>query len=887
MKSINSSVLIVALVFANSFNNILNPTIETNSNYAIEPELQFYQETKTDYLSRFDYVDSIHDGLVTSYLDTLGVTRAFFNLYNDQYDLTHQYILNQDEYPKLDAIDIGAIVGYSNSIWLNDLIITYYQNDTPADQSSLHKLLIINVSDKASPDYLFVELTISGLDIIDSVNDLATYKLQFVDNNLYLTSVNENNSISIANITFDLDAQLNIRGYSIGTIVGLANSTTPIAQTTDNTSLDFCQIFDNQIYCLDRSQNNKLFNFNIFGLGTFQTIYFYNRYLLLYFSNTNTIKQYYVDKEFNNDQIVIGLKAFEVLSITITNANFEFPHLDVNNNNIVFFNLIDKYTINLDNYTFTNVSFLKNQQREVYYNEAGKRVLVYQDANLLYAVSDFENVVYVINTNGLIIKATNYYQDKLLILGFDPVLKKFSYLSYPIAPNSNNGTPILVYEFAEEDIIATLNHANNDSDPSSADFTYSTYNLDYLVAFKFYKDELYMIDIERLTNIVDEKYYLGIIKLTLPNLMRAYYFDANGFESIDFSTMQIRPGSQDARQILIKARFVIESDLVVGDLTLIAGNYVAATLSQSFIFATGQQDRVASYMSQGLVHELYLDVFNYQIRYDIDGVTYRSIKIPINALENLNNRYLGQLYSDFYTEFPYSLVNFYTDEHNNLFIQDTINNIYILYNPTLRVSEDVADIFIPGVGLLDNEASSFDLIVTNNVLSFQTTIRAYFNRIVVNNSSPYSLNEGINSINITLQSLDNSLKTITFNVFRALNLSSSPSIILPGLDPNYVSSSSGSSIISSSSAANQGSSAAISSQISSSFASNSVTSINSSSSSSASAKDYSIQDNSLFLWYLLGVPLVFTGGLIGIVLLAKTNRKPKKSRVNKSGKNPK
>jgi hypothetical protein len=369
--------------------------------------------------------------------------------------------------------------------------------------------------------------------------------------------------------------------------------------------------------------------------------------------------------------------------------------------------------------------------------------------------------------------------------------------------------------------------------------------------------------------------------------MRAYYFDANGFESIDFSTMQIRPGSQDARQILIKARFVIESDLVVGDLTLIAGNYVAATLSQSFIFATGQQDRVAFYMSQGLVHELYLDVFNYQIRYDIDGVTYRSIKIPINALENLNNRYLGQLYSDFYTEFPYSLVNFYTDEHNNLFIQDTINNIYILYNPTLRVSEDVADIFIPGVGLLDNEASSFDLIVTNNVLSFQTTIRAYFNRIVVNNSSPYSLNEGINSINITLQSLDNSLKTITFNVFRALNLSSSPSIILPGLDPNYVSSSSGSSIISSSSAANQVSSAAISSQISSSFASNSVTSINSSSSSSASAKDYSIQDNSLFLWYLLGVPLVFTGGLIGIVLLAKTNRKPKKSRVNKSGKNPK
>jgi hypothetical protein len=235
-------------------------------------------------------------------------------------------------------------------------------------------------------------------------------------------------------------------------------------------------------------------------------------------------------------------------------------------------------------------------------------------------------------------------------------------------------------------------------------------------------------------------------------------------------------------------------------------------------------------------------------------------------------------------------MHFSFDNYNNLYIRDYLNNIHIMYNPFLATQNN------PGLISINNEyldinANSFDLAVSANINSILINIRSFFNRVLVINPTPFSLNDGQNAINITLKSLDNTIKTITFNILKAPAIASNPPIppfVLPGIDRNYsssssssvVSSSSSSSVISSVSSINTPSNSAISSQNSSNSSTSSTnSSITSVSSASNNAEYLNLFgfENPFILVFLLLFPLAV---LAGIILLSKGNKRKIKKEKN-------
>jgi hypothetical protein len=232
-------------------------------------------------------------------------------------------------------------------------------------------------------------------------------------------------------------------------------------------------------------------------------------------------------------------------------------------------------------------------------------------------------------------------------------------------------------------------------------------------------------------------------------------------------------------------------------------------------------------------------------------------------------------YQNFDYQFPYESIFIRLDEHGNLILKDKYNNIYTLY------SRLFLNLNNPGIISINNEyldinANSFDLAVSANINSILINIGAFFNRVLVTNPTPITLNNGQNVINITLKSLDNTINSITFNIFKAPTLVAPPAIVLPGPDPNYVPPSSG----------GQSSSSVSSSPISSSISSSSTTSssvisssssnmlISSSSSSISGGNPTTNQpENPLNIWIILAIPALITGAIIGYAKLVKGRSK--------------
>jgi hypothetical protein len=878
MKRILLSVIMILTLFVNSLSSINNnPVIQISNGYNLEPELQFFEENRSDHMSRFIGVDAIHNGLVTSFLDTLGTTRAFFNLYNSDLNLEHQYILKQSEFSQLNPMLIGEIIGHSNSIWIDNFIITYFQTPNNLDDA-FHKLIIIDVENKNSPMFYFIDLEADGINIVNTMSDFSSFKLQFVDGNIFLTSINEADYYSISEINFDISLANNELGYKTGSIKGLINSDSQIIAPTAETELDFCQVFGLEVYCLDLNVDNKTFNYSLYDLELSEVIYTHNNIIvgLISQAGVHTIKVFKIEMVVNVNEN-IELSAIEKLSFEIDDVNLDFTHINFNESKLNLYSKFNNYKIDLTDFTLTSSYFKKNTNVEIFYNQDGKRLSVEINNGLIYASSDHDLLTYVVNTTGLIVKEFNYYQDKLLFLAYDSGLGRYYYYSYPIAASANQGTPDLVTSFTLDDIRAILNAAYNDGDENSLDYSYADNSKINLVKFKFYKNELYIIDTGRYQ---DEEFVTNIIHL-VPNLpMRAHFFESSPIVAINFDSLQIN--KDDFVTIMIKAYLTLspgELDYVAGgSLEFVIGEYNPGVGSGTQFELFGALDDINRFNIDGTYHIYSLELADYKIRYNIyDGAINLSyIKIPELVLENLVNKQIGATYLDFDLNFPYNFIDLYTDENNNLFIKDSINNIYILYNPDLRTSLEVSTIRVNNETILDTSANSFEIIVQNSISSLIIDLSAYFKRILIENSSPFSLNEGSNIFDITLTALDNTIKTITFNVFRAPNIVIPPAIVLPGLDPNYISSSSSSSIISSaSSSLSSSSSSIISSTVTPS--STPISSISSSNSINNQVDTNDInQENPLFLWFLFGVPLVLTISLIAVSSYFKIKRKKTK-----------
>jgi hypothetical protein len=252
-----------------------------------------------------------------------------------------------------------------------------------------------------------------------------------------------------------------------------------------------------------------------------------------------------------------------------------------------------------------------------------------------------------------------------------------------------------------------------------------------------------------------------------------------------------------------------------------------------------------------------------------------NIDLPPQILELYGLNTYSSLYTDFDYYFFSTKIFHRLDDHGNLIFKDDANNIYTLY------SRKFLKLNNPGLISINNEyldinANSFDLAVSANINSILINIGAFFNRVLVTNPTPITLNNGQNVINITLKSLDNTINSITFNIFKAPAVVAPPAIVLPGPDPNYVPPSSG----------GQGSSSVSSSPISSSISSSYTTSstvisssssnmiISSSSSSISGGNPTTNQpENPLNIWIILAIPALITGAIIGYAKLVKGRSK--------------
>jgi hypothetical protein len=368
-------------------------------------------------------------------------------------------------------------------------------------------------------------------------------------------------------------------------------------------------------------------------------------------------------------------------------------------------------------------------------------------------------------------------------------------------------------------------------------------------------------------------------------LIRVYFYPLDPVIYIDYDSFRINDIGNNDKNIKLKAIIESAGFPESGDLMLLVSSYTPGVASISSLATYYEVDEIGSFIDEGVTHIYNIDIYNHYINYQI-GETIYSIVIPDQALISLVNREYGSLITDFSAQFPYFLIRFYLDEHNNLFIEDSLNNIYILYNPSLRSNKNIAQLSVNNQ-LLDVDANSFDLAVSANINTLSINLKTYFKRVLVTNPTPVSLNIGQNALTITLKALDNSTNYITFYVLKTRPLLPNqplPPIVLPGINPNNpsissssaISTSSSSTIISSSSSINMPSNSEISSNSSLSSTNSSTNSTSSGFNNDFNFNPFTIE-NPFILVFLMLFPLVV---LTGIILLSKGNKRKIKKKKN-------
>ena len=858
MKRIITSILAISFMSINSLNQLfLNPINQASIN--LEPQNQIYKLNESKSLSMLTSIQAIHQDnlMATAYIDTAGITRATTNIYNNDFELINQLQVDELSIPKLNTGNNG-VTNYSNSIIVNNQIITYFQTDETDDSSSRHKLLVYKLNDVNNQLPYLINLVATGNVII---HDNIQLEIEYVNNHLYLTTINiDNFTYSIADITFDLTQTSG--GYYVGALNYLASSTSSIISVQSSSNLDFCQTFDTNAYCYDRTTPNQLFTLDLTGIDITQTIFTYNNYYVgvKTVNGESTVKLFKYQKNSSANALeLILIKAFPIDStnVSLAQLNFVYNRLEVYYDNY-------KYMVNLTSGELLSGYFYDDIAKDVLYNQVGKKLEIEVTDTFIYASSDFDNLTYVILNYGFQILALNYYQDKLLFIAYDSVQQIYYYYSYTISPLTSGGAPTRVLELTKEDIRILLNNA------IGANTYPNTTNIN-LVAFEFHFDQLFIVDEGRLATNGN----INIINYKFDNTKIVYYYSAISLTNIFRPSYRI---STTNSSILYLEADAIDDNDVFGKISLEVDPSKNNQLNSSTFYANDTvNDYLGSYYYQGFRYDYLLNVLTFRINViKVDGATTisnLSVDIPKTALKGLVNPYFGELYIDFSSFFPYYFMHFSFDNYNNLYIRDYLNNIHIMYNPFLATQNN------PGLISINNEyldinANSFDLAVSANINSIIINIRSFFNRVLVTNPTPFSLNDGQNVINITLKSLDNTIKTITFNILKAPAVPSSPPIVLPGLDPNYVPPSSSA----------QSSSVASSSVISSSISSSYLTSSSSSSNNVTTSSSSSIggdnptnneEENPLFIWIILGIPAIITLTILGYAQILKGRAKSK------------
>jgi hypothetical protein len=526
---------------------------------------------------------------------------------------------------------------------------------------------------------------------------------------------------------------------------------------------------------------------------------------------------------------------------------------------------------------------------DVFYNSDGQKILVSKQGDNIYASSDFYALTFVINLANHNVLAYNYYEDDLLIFAYDTTQTRYAHYRYPILPTSGGSSLVKQFDITDAELRASLA------------FAYGLQS--YVTAIQieqviFYKDAVYMLDTNILSGgqVTDKLNFIQIIPLGNGKRIDTFYnvFNNNDRISLVLANSLDLHHRLGSYYLTVKVAQVngtpVEVNAYIGTEEF---NNAAASASLKFIYyyddpTVSINDSKVNYngfpslsfiQDEGLTRQLVLDVARLRVQdYYGPNSTEVNIDLPPQILELYGLSNYPSLYTDFDYYFFSTKIFHRLDDHGNLIFKDAANNIYTLY------SRKFLKLNNPGLISINNEfldinANSFDLAVSANINTININIRSLFNRVLVTNPTPFSLNNGQNAINVTLKSLDNTLNSITFNIFKAPIKPPSiplPPTVLPGPDPNYVpptSSAQSSSVVSSS---------VISSSISSSsttstaiISSSSSNTIASSSSSSIGGGDTTSNEpeNPLNIWIILGIPAIITGAILGYAKLVKGRSK--------------
>jgi hypothetical protein len=890
MKRIILSSFMTMLMFLNTtIVNLRSPEVQMAN--GVVDGTNFVQEKVSNDLSRFNTTSVVYDGLVTSQIELAGTTRLFLNIYNSEYNLVDQHMFSSNDYPTLLA---DSFVVQSKPIRINNKVFIYSYQEERSTSTYKNHLLEIDISGSV-PILKSIEFSFPNAIIAPISSDHV--ELDYLDNSLYLMMFRNATTFSALKISYTIDpAQAN---FNSGTATSILNSTI-IANAANQSSVDansetgYCYRINANIYCEDKLVSNKFYQVSLASIELNNVLVSNQNSLAVRTTSSagsdilDVISYYEIRKNSNND----AFEAYTRVSFNLNYANdnnrnsqFVFPHVSRSTNEFKVWSIATKYFFNYQTGAIDIGGFQPAQYEDVFYNRNGQKLMVSKQGDNIRATSDFYQLTFVINLPNHNVLAYNYYQDDLLIFAYDTVQLRYAYYSYPILSTSGGSSLVNKFNVTAAELRASLA------------FAYGVQN--YLPAIQvqqviFYRNAVYILDTNVLSGgqVTDSLNFIQIIPQGSGKRIDAFYSNFIADDKISYilnNSLSVSQRTPGVFYLYIKAGQLNGTPVEVA-VYLGAEEFNTAITSPSprYIFYYNNTNaqlndlkinyngysQLSFIQDQSLTRELVLDIQRLRVQ-DLYGPNPPLVNIPLpdQILEEYGLSSYSRVYSDFDYYFFFTKIFHRLDEHGNLIFKDSVNNIYTLYSKKFLTLNNPGVIFINNE-LLDIYSNTFDLVVSANINSILINIRSFFNRVLVTNPTPFSLNDGQNAINVTLKALDNSIKTITFNILKAPAVPPSPPIVLPGLDPNYVPPTSSA----------QSSSVASSSVISSSISSSSSTSSSSSSNNVITSSSSSVSgdntttnedENPLFIWIILGIPAIITLTILGYAQVLKGRAKSK------------
>jgi hypothetical protein len=818
-KMITTLVMFILALFTNSFNGqMINPILNNDQSSNVELyELESYIDVDSLLLgNNYSYQQIVISNMLTS-----GISKFVFNIYDYNLVIQDQIVLVEDN---------ADILIASNTIQISINQVSYLLTYV-FDSFQGPLLHIYNLENLVSS---FIGLNDMDFLITDNVD--ADFNIHYINERLFLTS-SYLNDYALFEIELMLDEQINeiiylddISTTSNETIYILIDDNLVIIDATDNYVVDVTNY--NALAVI----NNKLIALNL---------------------TDKIISMYSIDKGETNYSLVN-----KVDIITLDSTDNFYINLNVSNNTLLILDNNIKYLYNLSNQELEQTpAIFQYSQAHYIFNDLGKQIIATSINNVVTLTESFNNQVHelVLPLGELVL---NYSYD-------------FEFVYMLVKANTN-------IKFIRYDLINRV---------ATALHQYSIANNHLVKGSYIYKDIGYLyLD----TNNINDELLIIEILSTGHNIFSFTLIEDDIDYNINYyfnNSFNILINEDEARYAQLRAYLEVDGYSYIAQLQLNLDNNsfnVLPNLELGLISGGVGSTIQADHLFDVSANSYYLDITNNKLIYitkdkanSLDGANYVVIELPlkIKQAQVKYNLDPSNLLLDKSNQYDY--INSYIDidYHKNITF-NTDSSKFILFGDKFVNLNKLGSLTIGGVNIELDDNNSFDIISLSGANSISISINPYFKWVqIIPNLTSLALSGLQTSFNFALKSLNESLNNYTLNIFSPTNISSSsliPPIVLPGLDPNYVSSSSSSAIISSTSLATSSVSSFIVSSISSSLSSFSTNSIVSSNSSQNEQQNNINQENSMNLWLLLLFPLVLTASLLIVSLSTKAKENSKK-----------